>query len=246
MKYEVQIPDYFTVNHYKEFDKFAHLEERDQMLAMISLLTETPREELNDWPIQLLVEVYNTLNETLKTVEPEFYPIIEWEGQLYGFQPMHKMTAGEYIDIDTLCKDTKANLNQLLAVFYRPITMNKLKSAKYVTKNILKVYNGEVENAFDYYDVEKYDVSVRKSVADKFESFPINVALGAMGFFLDSKVPFFENSQTYFPKWEEMMMMIKKTSKSKMKQRLTNIMAGWLLSTSLQRHPSYPLQETKV
>ena len=244
MKYEVQIPDYFTVKHYKEFDRFAHLEERDQMLAMISLLTETPREELNEWPIQLLVKVYNTLNDTLKDVQPEFYPVIEWEGKQYGFQPMHKMSAGEYIDIDTLSRDTKTNLNHLLAILYRPITKNKLKSAKYVTKNIIKVYNGDVENAFDYYDVEKYNVGTRKAVADDFDSFPVNVALGALGFFLDSKAPFFENSQTYFPKWEEMMTMIKITSPNKRKQRLTNIMAGWLLSTNLQKHPSYKSQET--
>lgn len=244
MKIEISIPDYFTVKHYKEFDKFAHLEERDQMLAMISLLTNTPKEELMEWPIKALVEVYNALNNELKTITPEFYPVIEWEGQLYGYQPMHKMSTAEYIDIDTLAKDAKNNLNQLLAVFYRPITRNKLKSTKFITKSIVRAYNGEAENAFDYYDVEKYDSKERKANAERFDSFPVNIALGALTFFLDSKAPLLKSSETYFPKWDEMMTTIKTSSKRKSKHRLANTMVGWLLYTSLQKLPSYKSQET--
>ena len=242
MKYQVNIPDYFTVKHYKEFDRFAHLEERDQMLAMISLLTETSREDLNEWPIQLLVKVYNHLNETLKGIEPEFYPVIEWEGQTYGFQPMHKMTAGEYIDMDNLSKDTKSNLNALLAVLYRPITKNKLDSTKFVTKTVLRAYNGEIENPFDYYELEKYDSSKRKDVESKFDSFPVNVALGAMTFFLDSKAPLLKNTATFFPQWDETQMMMKEEMKSKTKYRLANTMAGYLRCMNLQKPPSYTSQ----
>ena len=245
MKFEVSIPDYFTVSHYKEFDKFAHLEERDQMLATISLLTNTSREEIAEWPIKATVEVYNRLNKELATIVPEFYPVIEWEGQMYGFQPMHKMSTAEYVDVDTLAKATKDNLNQLLAVFYRPITRNNLKSAKFMTKSVIRAYNGDAENAFDYYDVEKYDSTTRKVNADKFDSFPVNVALGALTFFLDSKAPLLGSSETYFPQWDEMMTAIKTNTKKKSKRRLANTMVGWLHYTSLQTHPSYPLQEIK-
>ena len=243
MQYEVNIPDYFTVKHYKEFDKFAHLDERDQMLAMISLLTETPMEELGEWPIQLLVKVYNHLNELINNITPEFYPIIEWEGKMYGFQPMHKMTAGEYIDFDTLAKDTKGNINALLSVLYRPITKNKLDSTKFVTKTVLRAYNGDVENPFDYYEIKKYDSTERKEVEPIFDSFPANIALGALTFFLDSKAPLLKGTPTYFPHWDKMQEMMKKEMKSKSRLRLTNIMAGWLRWQSLQKHPSYPLVE---
>lgn len=245
MKYEVQIPDYFNIKHYKEFDKFAHLEEQEQMLAMVSLLTSTPQEKLMDWPIQLLVKVYNHLNDLVYNATPEFYPVIEWKGTMYGFQPMHKMTAGEYIDFDNLAKNTKDNINELLAVLYRPITRNKLDSTQFAAKTTLRAYTGKVENPFDYYDVESYDVDKRKQQAQEMDEFPLQVALGAMTFFLDSKAPLLKSTQIFFPEWEEMQKTMKKETKSKTKFRLANTMAGYLRFLNLQKRPSYPLQEIK-
>ena len=41
----------------------------------------------------------------------------------------------------------------------------------------------EVENVFDYYEIEEYDTSKRKTESSKFDDFPIDIALGAMAFF---------------------------------------------------------------
>lgn len=244
MKYTVSLPDYYTVKHYREFDKFAHLEEQDQMLGMIAVLTEHTIDELREWPIQLLVKVYNELNTMIKSVDPEFYPVVEWNGKLYGYQPMHKMSAGEYIDLDNLTKNVQDNLNDILAILYRPVTENKLDSTKFVTKTVLKAYSGKVENAFDYYKVEKYDNENRGEAADHMNNFPIGVALGALSFFLSSKLTLLNDSQISFPTWDEIQTTMKKEMKSKTKFRLANIMAGYTRFMNLQKLPSYPLQET--
>ena len=245
MKYQVTLPDYYNIKHYKEFDRFAHLDEQEQMLAMVSVLTENTEDEIREWPVQLIIKVYNELNSWLKDIQPEFYPVIEWKDKMYGFQPMHKMSAGEYIDFDNLAKDTKTNINELLAILYRPITRNKLDSNKFAIKTAIRAYNGNIENPFDYYDVETYNVERRKEQAKEMDEFPIQVALGALTFFLDSKAPLLKNSVTYFPQWDEVQMKMKKEAKSKIQLRSANITAGWLRSTNLPKHPSYPSQEIK-
>ena len=245
MKYSVDVPEYYTVKHYREFDKFAHLEETEQMLAMVSVLTENTLEEIREWPIQLIVKVYNELNTMISGTVNEFYPIIEWNGVKYGFQPMHKMSTGEYIDVDTLAKDVKGNLNTLLAILYRPITKNKLNSNKFIAKSSIKAFNGKVENPFDYYDVEEYDTGKRDELAKQMDEFPIDIALGAIAFFLDSNLHILKSTQTYFPNWDTTMMKMKSEMKSKKKFRLASTMGGYIRSMNLQKHPSYELQETK-
>ena len=238
-KYTVEVPEYFSVRHYQEFDKFAHLDEQDQMLAMISLLTSQTVDEIREWPVELIVKVYNELQTMLKELEPQFYPVIEWKGKLYGYQPMHKMNGGEYIDLTNLCKNTKDNLTEILAIMYRPVIENKLDSSKFFTKNVIKAYGGKVENAFNYYTLEKYDSNKRKVAAEDMLDFPATIALGALTFFLGSKAISLKSLQTYFPTWEMIQMELKKQSKSKTKYRLANTTVGYLRSMSYLKLPSF-------
>lgn len=238
-KYTVEIPEYFTVAHYQEFDKFAHLEEQDQMLAMISLLTNQTLDEIREWPVELVVKVYNKLQEMLKNINSSFYPVIEWKGELYGFQPMHKMNGGEYIDLTNLCKNSKDNLAEILAILYRPVTESTLDTSKFLTKSILKAYGGKVENAFNYYTLEKYDSNKRKVKAKEMLDFPAEIALGGLTFFLGSKVTSLKDFPISFPTWDEMQKEVKMKMKSKTKYRLVNTMVGYLRSMSYLKRPSY-------
>lgn len=238
-KYTVEVPEYFSVRHYQEFDKFAHLDEQDQMLAMISLLTSQTVDEIREWPVELVVKVYNELQEMLKALEPQFYPVIEWKGKLYGYQPMHKMTGGEYIDLNNLCKNSKDNLTEILAIMYRPVVENKLDTSKFITKSVVKAYGGKVENAFNYYTLEKYDSSKRKVAAKDMLDFPATIALGALTFFLGSKAQLSKDFQTSFPTWEIVQTELKKQMKSKTKYRLVNTTVGYLRSMSYLKRPSF-------
>jgi hypothetical protein len=173
---------------------------------------------------------------------PSFHPIIEWDGVLYGYQPMSKMTLGEYIDIDGLLKDTDKNISAILALLYRPLTSNKIKESTFIFKSTIKAMKYEVENVFDYYDVEEYDIDKHKQRTLEFEKFPIDIALGAMGFFLDIKTTLSNDSQIYFLNPHVAMTL----KPNKRKPRLASIMDGFSLSTSLLKPISYQSMETNV
>jgi len=161
MKLQIEIPDYLMVKHYKMLKQLHSLDDREQMIAVITALTGYDSDEIMKWNISAVINVYNELNKVLKNIQPEFYPLIEWKGKTYGFSSMAKMSLGEYIDLDSLSKDTEGNINQILALLYRPVTKNKV-AGKYMLKSTIKAMKYDVENIFDYYHIEEYDPELRK------------------------------------------------------------------------------------
>jgi hypothetical protein len=242
MNISVNIPEYFTVKHYKDFSILKSLDEMEQRLFIISALTNESIDTVKSWPIPFVTQLYAKLNELITNVQPEFYPVIEWNDKLYGFCPMHKMSLDEYVDYENLAKDTDKNINDILAILYRPITENKLDKGTFVAKSTFKVLKGEVENGFDYYKIEKYDNEVRKQKAKEFDNFPASVALGALGFFLDIKLSLLGSTVFYFPQWNTMMEEAMK-NKSKIKRALARTTVGYISSINLAKVPSYKLQE---
>ena len=215
------------------------------MIHTISTICEIPREEVLSWDVSSVVEVYGIINQMIANTAQSFHPIIEWKGQLYGFKNMSKMSLGEYIDLENLCKDTEMNLTSILALLYRPIIDNKVKEGQFIVKSTIKAIKYEVENIFDYYTVEKYDPEVRKQRTPEFEEFPLDIAMGALGFFLDINAMLLTNSQIYSLKPTEEIIKKEVMKLTKRKQRLFNIMVGFTHSTNLLRRRSYPSQEIK-
>jgi hypothetical protein len=245
MEITTNIPDYFTVKHYKQFSVLKSLDDMEQKLHVIQVLTGESMETVLKWPIPFIIQLYARLNELITDVKQEFYPIIEWEGKQYGYRPMHKMLLDEYVDIDMLTKDTDRNINDILAILYRPITKNKLVSNKWIAKQTFKVLKGEVENGFDYYEIEKYDNRIREQVASSYDNFPASMALGALGFFLDSNLSLSKNITSSSQQWELMMNEVK-SKNSKMKRALARTTVGYISSISLLRVPSYNSQAISV
>jgi hypothetical protein len=245
MKVKVSIPEYFQVKHYKALTILSSLNEQEQMIHTISTVCEISREEILTWDIGSVVEVYGIINQMIANTVQSFHPIIEWKGQMYGFKNMSKMSLGEYIDLENLCKDTEMNITSILALLYRPITNNKFKEGQFIIKSTIKALKYEVENIFDYYTVEKYDPEVRKQRTPEFEEFPLDIAMGALGFFLDINAMLLTNSQIYSLKETEEIVKKEIMKLTKTKQRLLNIMVGSTHSTNLLRRKSYPLQEIK-
>jgi hypothetical protein len=245
MQITTNIPDYFTVKHYKQFSVLKSLDEMEQRLHVITTLTGESMQTVRQWPIPFIIQLYTRLNELIANVEPEFYPIIEWEGKQYGYRPMHKMNLDEYVDIDMLIKDTDRNINDVLAILYRPITKNKLNSSKWITKQTVKVLQGDVENGFDYYDVEKYDNMIRTEKSPLYDNFPASIALGALGFFLGSNHLLLESTPSSSLQWELMMNEVKK-KKSKIQRALARTTVGYISSMNLLKVPSYNSLEINV
>lgn len=241
MEYSINIPDYFTVKHYKDFSTLKSLDDLQQKLFVISAVTGESIETIKSYPVPFIIQVYARINELIAGVEPEFYPIIEWEGKQYGYRPMHKMSMDEYVDLDNLTKDTDKNINDILAILYRPVTKNKLQSGKFVAKSTFKVLKDQAENGFDYYEVEKYDNEVRKDRAKEYDGFPASVALGALGFFLGTATLLSSDTLSYSQMLGLKMKEVKR-KKSRIKQALALTTAGYLSSMSWQKVPSYQSQ----
>lgn len=79
----------------------------------------------------------------------------------YGFVPdINAISFGEWLDLDSNCKDFPKNLNKILAILYRPIS-NQLGNK---------------------YTIEPYNASHLKN-ADEFNEMPLAIANGALVFF---------------------------------------------------------------
>jgi hypothetical protein len=233
---QITIPEYLMVKHYKTLNILSSLDETDQMIAVISSVTGEHFDDVMNWNISSIIDVYSKITKIVTKNSQTFHPIIEWKGQLYGFRNMSKMTLGEYVDLDNLTKDTDRNLTDMLALLYRPVTRNDINTAKFIYKSTIKALKYEVENVFDYYDVEEYDADKRKIKAPEFDEFPLDIALGAMAFFLGTKET--SLNDILLSSHKVKIEKAKKTM-SKTKHRLLATTAGFLHSMNLQKPISY-------
>ena len=244
-KITLTIPDYFSVRQYQMYETFTSFDPVDTMVSTIALLTEHSEDEVLSWPLPAVKQAYPQVLKLITNTKPEFYPVIEWEGTLYGYRSLQKMTLKEYIDLEGLLKEPKKNFTEILAILFRPVTESKLNTTKFIWNTVYKAYKGDQENIFSYYDIQEYNNETRVLDAKKFENFPISVALGALSFFLLAGVQSLTSSPTSSQIMEEWMKEVKKNQKlkNKTKQRLLNTTVGYILSTTLQNPPSYPSQE---
>jgi len=124
------------------------------------LLTGVDRETLDRFRLSDLESVYDKLLYLSKQ-DNRLIKFVTIEGVKYGFHPnLSNITTGEFADLDTFCKDLNKNLHYVMAVLYRPVTVDK---------------SG------------KYDIEAYKGTEERAELFkkrlPANVVNGAMVFF---------------------------------------------------------------
>lgn len=185
MKYQINVPEYLTIGDYQKISTIEHLEGAEKAMELIHIISGLDKDVISKWSPE---EVSNLVVNVLSTMEiddTQFYPIVEFEGILYGHRQLSKMRFGEYVDLERLSKDPVSNLAEIAAILYRPISRNELGGIKYGIKQGFKIAKGEAENLFKYYDVEDYDNNKRKVRADLMKNFPASFILGGLSFFLD-------------------------------------------------------------
>ena len=180
----VTLPDYFSISHYKSLNSFEHLDELEKVIHAIAATTEHTVEDIKGWNINDLLGVYKGIGELFDTISNEFYPVFEFKGTTYGFQPISKMLVAEFIDLDARLKDPMKNLEELMAILYRPVINQRFESFEWKVKSYIKTIVGQSENIFKYYDIEEYDSQKRDWRVEVFKDLPISYALGALTFFL--------------------------------------------------------------
>jgi len=243
MEIQLTIPDYLSVKQWKQFLSLEHLSETEKMITMVSLLSGEEIDKVKSWTPMSIKSVYTKVLETITDINPQFYPIFELDGVKYGFRSMSNLTLGEYVDLERLAKQPQDNLEEIMAILYRPIVKDRFKGLKWAFKNTLKVKLGDAENLFKYYEVEEYDNSKRAEQAEKLSSLPASMALGALSFFLVVGTSFSLGSSLSSLPPKEQMTIMKKMNKQMASMNIGDGLAQYII---YQQHPSYQSQGMTV
>jgi hypothetical protein len=240
---EIKLPEYISISDYKKIISLEHLTESEQMLVRIAILTKNDIDTVRKWTGNEVANITNQITDLVNSTKPEFYPLIEFEGKTYGFSPLSKMTLGEYIDLESLCKDVNNNLSEIMALLFREVTNNKFDSFQWRLKSRVKLALGKTEDLFKYYKIKPYDSDDRPIDAEIFEQFPVKYLLGALFFFTLIKTEYLKSTLlSLIPNKEETTMMME----NEMEQLLLSIGDGLAHFMALAKPISFQSQETNV
>ena len=240
MKYKIEIPEYLSIGEYQKLSSLDHLTDLEKTLEIVHTVTTIDRDTLSKWTANQLSNIGEAVLKLMDFDSITFYPIIEFNDVLYGYRPISKMTLGEYIDLERLCKEPNINLHDIMAILYRPITNDKTQSLKFQLKNGHKIAKGTAENLFKYYEIEDYNSNDRPVNAEKMLGFPVSFALGSMSFFLGVGTKLSSSTNKYLRPTEKMTIM------EEMDQLIVNTGDGLAQYIHFQNPMSLTSQEIKV
>ena len=240
MKYTVEIPEYLSIGEYQKLSKLDHLSDLEKTMEIVHTVTTIDKDTLAKWTPNQLASIGESVLNLMDFDNATFYPIIEFNDVLYGYRPISKMTLGEYVDLERLCKEAASNLHEITALLYRPIIKDKTNSLKFKMKNGYKIAQGTAENLFKYYEVEDYNSDDRGVNAERMLTFPVALALGGMSFFLGVGTKLSSNTNSYLKPTEKL------TITKEMDQLLVATGAGLEQYIHSLKPISYQSQETRV
>jgi hypothetical protein len=240
---EITLPDYLTIDDYKKIVSLEHLSDVEKMIEQVSILTKISKDEIRTWKGDSVMKIVDKIYSLINGAQPEFYPLIEFEGKTYGFASLSKMTLGEYVDLENLCKNPNENLNEIMALLYREVTENKFDTFKWKLKSRVKLAIGKTEDLFKYYKIKPYNSDERQINADTFGLFPVQYILGALFFFTLIKTEYLNDTQlSSNPQMTEMSKM----AKMEMKNLMLSIGGGLAQFMVLAKPMSFQSQATSV
>ena len=247
MELKLTIPDYLSIEAYKKVTSLEHLSDLEKMMAVLGVLSNLSEDKMRELQIQELSKVFTEVTDSLIDVNPEFYPLFEIEGQLYGYNPITKMTLGEFVDVTNLTKDPIKNLEQIMALLYRPVLKHRFNGIKWAFKNSFKTGLGEVEDLTKYYTLEAYSTELRNKNAEIMNKLPVSFALGALSFFLQVGNSLLLGTQTYSAVGRKLTNKETKELAKRMTLAIsTNIGDGLQQFITSRQLPSLVSQEIKL
>ena len=180
---KLEVPEYLTIQKYCDMNGYKGTSKFGKLVHAVSVLTGKPLSDVRQWSVESLTKVSN-IYAGIADHKELFHPIIEWNGQLYGYSSIKKCSLGEYIDLETYCADMENSMHKVAAILYRPIKKHRFDDIAFSVKQGIKTAVNKVDNVFDWYEVEKYDSDKRRLVEEKFRDFPVHLFLGGLSFFL--------------------------------------------------------------
>tara|TARA_R110002074_G_scaffold70349_3_gene163372 strand:+ start:1862 stop:2515 length:654 start_codon:yes stop_codon:yes gene_type:complete len=178
MKIKIEVPETLsdiTLDQYQRYLKAIDGEHTEDFIKQktIEVFCNIDFKNLATIEVSSLNRIYNKINNLFN----DNYGLIttfKIEGKEYGFIPdLSAMTLGEFIDLDTTISDWES-IHKSMAVLFRPI---KQKIGK---KYLIEDYEG-------------YSKNLLKEI-------PLDVALGAFGFFWTLSNELMINTQNYLAK----------------------------------------------
>ena len=179
-KIELLIPtdwEDISIGMYQEFLELQEkkLPEDEFVAGVVCVLCNVDKEILARFKYKDLQDVSKTLTKWLskKPDDKKLVKKLEFKGKKYGLIPnLSAISLGEFVDIESSCKDSHKNLHKIMSILYRPIV--KEKGTRY--------------------SIEEYNPDEYKE--DMFKDFPILVSISALSFFfrLGKKLPIILNN----------------------------------------------------
>ena len=164
----LKIPDKWqdiTIATYQKYVKIQEAKgsEKNKVLKSLALLCDTTTAVVKKMAYKDLLDIMEIIKIMVDT-EPdkqEFRKRFVFNKEEYGFVPnLSNITTGEYIDLETYCKEPIENLHIIMSILYRKITFKRNER----------------------YAIENYNPDEFKE--ELFKDCPMDIALNSLGFFL--------------------------------------------------------------
>jgi len=180
---QLEVPEFLSIQKYCDMNAYKGNSKFGKLVHAVATLTGETLESVRQWDVESLTKVSN-IYAGIADHKQLFHPIIEWNGELYGYSSIKNCSLGEYIDLETYCADMENSMHKVAAILYRPIKKHRFTNILFSVKQGIKTVINKVDDPFDWYEVEKYDSSKRSMVEEKFKDFPVHLFLGSLSFFL--------------------------------------------------------------
>ncbi len=165
---KLTIPDNWSDITVGTYQKYVEIQEgkgseKNKIVKSLALLCNTSPFIVKKMAYKDLLEIMAIIKNMIDT-EPnqeEFRKVFKFKDEEYGFCPnLSNISTGEYIDLESYCKEPIENLHTIMSILYRKITFKRNER----------------------YAIEEYNPDEFKE--ELFKDCPMDIALGSLGFFL--------------------------------------------------------------
>ena len=163
------IPSEWSDITIEKYQKYVELQEgkggaKTKTIKILSLLCNEKPSIIKKIQYTDMVEILAIIKKMIDT-EPDkekFRKVFIFNKEEYGFCPnLSNITTGEYIDLESYCKNPIENLHIIMSILYRKITFKRNER----------------------YAIEEYNPDEFKE--EIFKDCPMDIALSCLGFFLN-------------------------------------------------------------
>ena len=165
---KLTIPDRWSDITIETYQKYIEIQEskgseKNKVIKSLALLCSTTPFVVKKMAYKDLLEIMGIIKKMIDTEpkEEEFRKTFMFKNEEYGFVPnLSSISTGEYIDLETYCKEPIKNLHIIMSILYRKVTFKRNKR----------------------YTIETYNPQEFKE--ELFKDCPMDIALSSLGFFL--------------------------------------------------------------